>query len=312
MVEKVWPLHYGHNGGNKYDYPSEGRYPVAYPANGYLWNRAAEAGVSYRSYGEFTQSGRGRDAPALASLTVLKDHIDPLYRPFDLGYLDVKRAERFIAELHRFEKEGDMPHLQVVRLGSDHTEGTKTGARTPMAMVADNDRAVGLVVEAVTRSKFWADTTIFILEDDAQNGPDHVDAHRIPALVISPYIRRHAVDSSLYSTTSMLRTIELILNLQPMSQFDAAARPMFNSFQAEPDLAPFDALPAQVDLNARNRVNAWGARASGQMDFAEADRADDIVLNEVIWRSIKGADSPMPAPVRAAFFKSRSKSEVSD
>ena len=120
-----------------------------------------------------------------------------------------------------------MPRLQVVRLGGDHTEGTKVGARTPTAMVADNDLALGRIVEAVSRSKFWADTAIFVLEDDAQNGPDHVDAHRMPGFVISSWTKRHAVDSTLYSTTSMLRTIELILGLQPMSQFDAAATPMW-------------------------------------------------------------------------------------
>jgi hypothetical protein len=167
--------------------------------------------------------------------------------------------------------------------------------------VAENDLALGRVVEAVSKSKFWSQTAIFVVEDDAQNGPDHVDAHRTIAFVISPYVRRGAVDSTMYSTSSMLRTMELILGLKPMSQFDAAATPMFNSFLAAPDLRPYEALPANVDLNERNAKTAWGGEQSKKMDFAREDAADDLLLNEVIWRSIRGADSPMPAPVRAAF-----------
>ncbi|MEI6107214.1 MAG: bifunctional YncE family protein/alkaline phosphatase family protein [Opitutae bacterium] len=302
-VEKAWPLNYGHGQRHKIDYPSEGHFPVAYPANGYIWNRAAEAGVTYRSYGEFVSQSRGSPEVMEASLPVLRGHIDLGYRGFDMDYPDVRRAERFISELRRYEATGEMPRLQVLRLSSDHTSGTRLGKPTPTAAVADNDRALGLLVEAISHSKFWAQSAIFVLEDDAQNGPDHVDAHRIPAFVISPYTRRHAVDSSLYSTTSMLRTMELILGLAPMSQYDAAARPMDAVFAAQPDLTPFTALAAGVDLNARNGATAWGAKVSNQMDFREADRADDIVLNEIIWRSVRGADQPMPAPLRAAFFK---------
>ncbi|MFI5336487.1 MAG: bifunctional YncE family protein/alkaline phosphatase family protein, partial [Opitutales bacterium] len=303
FVEKVWPLNYGHNARRKFDYPSEGHFPIAYPANGYLWNRAAEAGVTYRSYGEFVSESRGHPDVMAPDLPVLKDHIDPAYRGFDLNYPDVRRSDRFISELHRYETEGGMPRLQVLRLGQDHTAGTRPGMITPTAAVADNDLALGRLVDAVSHSKFWSQTAIFVLEDDAQNGPDHVDAHRIPAFVISPYTRRQTLDSSLYSTTSMLRTMELILGLQPMSQYDAAAQPMFAAFQAQPDLTPYTARPAGVDVNACNPAKAWGAKDSALMDFREADRADDIVLNEIIWRSVRGADQPMPAPIRAAFFR---------
>lgn len=304
FVEKSWPLSYGHNAKRKYDYPSEGSYPIAFPENGYLWNRAAEAGVSYRSYGEFCHTPPGRTTvQAVASLPVLVGHIDEHYRAWDLDFPDVKRAERFIAELRRFEKDGGMPRLQVLRLGNDHTQGTRAGKRTPTAMVADNDHALGMVVEAVSRSKFWADTAIFVLEDDAQNGPDHVDAHRMPGFVVSAWTKRRAVDSTLYSTTSMLRTIELILGLQPMSQYDAAAMPMWGAFGQEANLAGYTARPAQVDVNAVNTPLAWGARESRKMDFSEPDKADDIKLNEIVWRSVRGADSPMPGPVRAAFYK---------
>ncbi len=311
FVEKFWPMNYGHNGGKKYDYPSEGRYPIAYPANGYLWNRAAEAGVSYRTYGEFTHNGNGITA-ATASLPVLRDHVETLYPSFNTDIPDALRVDRFLTALARYSAAGDMPRLQVLQLMNDHTEGTRAGKRTPTAMVADNDLAVGKVVEAVSQSKFWGDTVIFVLEDDAQNGPDHVDAHRMPAFVISPWTKRHAVDSTMYSTSSMLRTIEMILGLQPMSQYDAAATPMWASFQGAADLTPYTARPAQVDLNARNTRLAWGERASSKMDFSEADKADDIVLNEVIWRSVRGANSPMPAPVRAAFFKAHPKTDDDD
>lgn len=314
FVEKMWPFSYGHNDKKKYDHPAEGRYPAAFPANGYLWNRAAEAGVSYRSYGEFCNTAKRNPNQILSepSLPVLVGHIDPYYKPWDLNFPDVKRAERFAAELKRYETEGGMPRLQVLRLGRDHTEGTRVGALTPTAMVADNDRALGMIVEAVSHSKFWADTAIFVLEDDAQNGPDHVDAHRMPALVISQWTKRHVVDSTLYSTTSMLRTMELILGLQPMSQFDAAATPMWASFADAADAAAFTARPAQVDLEARNTRLAWGAGESQKMDFTEPDKVDDIVLNEVVWRSVRGANSPMPAPVRAAFFKAHPKLDDDD
>ena len=304
FVEKMWPLNYGHNAGKKYDYPSEGRYPVAAPANGYLWNRAAEAGVSYRTYGEFTRDGEGTaDKPARPSLPVLRGHVDEPYPSWSTDIPDARRADRFAAVLAECERTGEMPRLQVVQLPGDHTAGGSAGQRTPTAMVAENDLALGRLVESVSHSKFWADTVILVLEDDAQNGPDHVDAHRIPALVISPWTKRGAVDSTLYSTTSMLRTIELILGLQPMSQYDAAAAPMWASFQNQPELAPFVARPARVDVKALNPRSGWAARASRHMDFTQPDRVDDLALNEVIWRSVRGETDPVPAPVRAAFFK---------
>lgn len=194
-----------------------------------------------------------------------------------------------------------MPQMQVVRLGNDHTFGTRKDKPTPIAMVAENDLAVGMLIEGLSKSKFWATTAVFIVEDDAQNGSDHVDAHRTTALVISPYCKRKFVDSSLYSTSSMLRTMELILGVQPMSQFDAAALPMYHSFAAKPGLTPYTHRPARVDLNAKNGALAWGADLSETFDLTKEDAADDLLLNEVIWRSVRGPDSPMPPPVRAAF-----------
>ena len=299
FVEKTWPMNYGHGKNGKFHYPAEGVFSIAYPASGYLWDRAREAGVSYRSYGEFVQNAPKTNQPASSRIKALQGHFDPEYRSFDLAYPDVRRAARFIAELKRFEQEGDMPRLQIVRLPNDHTHGVTAGHRTPTAYVADNDLALGQLVDAVSHSKFWPHTAIFVVEDDAQNGPDHVDAHRTVALVISPYTKRGAVDSTLYSTSSMLRTMELLLGLQPMTQFDAAATPMFNSFQAHPNLQPYAALSANVDLTVTNTVAAWGSRI--RFNFAKEDAADDRLLNEVVWRSVKGPAQPMPAPVRAGF-----------
>ena len=299
FVEKMWPMDYGHNKSGKFPYPSEGTFAVAAPAGGYLWDRAREAGVSYRSYGEFIADSSKPGQPSHARVKGLEGHFDEWFRGFDLNYEDVKRADRFITELKRFEAQGDMPRLQILRLPNDHTHGGTIGVRTPTAYVADNDLAVGMVVEAVSHSKFWPEIAIFVVEDDAQNGPDHVDAHRTTAFVISPYTRHGAVDSTLYSTSSMLRTMELVLGLKPMSQFDAGARPMFNSFQNAADLKSYEHKPANVDLDARNERHAWGGQL--KMNFAREDAVDDLLLNEVIWRSVRGPNNPMPAPVRAAF-----------
>jgi YVTN family beta-propeller protein len=310
FVEKVWPLSYrgGRVGTNKMSfYPSEGAFDyVARPAGGYLWDRAKEAGVSYRSYGEWIANGKkradGTFEDSVAKVPALEGHYDPKFRGYDLDYPDVKRAERFIEELKRFEKEGKFPGLTILRLPNDHTAGTSVGKPSPRAMVADNDLALGMVVEAVSKSKFWPKTAIFVIEDDAQNGPDHVDCHRCVALVISPYCKRGSVDSTMYSTSSMLRTMELILDLKPMSQFDAAAQPMYASFAAKPDTTPYTAVKPGVDMKEINKKDAWGSAESAKLDLSVEDAADDLAFNEIIWRSVKGADSPMPAPVRAGWF----------
>ncbi len=301
FVEKTWPLSYGHAKTGKFPYPSEGGFPIATPARGYLWDRAKAAGVTYRSYGEFVRNGPTPDAPGTARLPALRDHFDPHFRSFDMAYPDQRRADRFIAELHRFESAGAMPALQIIRLPNDHTSGTSRGRPTPSAAVADNDLALGRLVEAVSHSPFWPHTAIFVLEDDAQNGPDHIDAHRSPAFLISPYARHGAVDSHMYSTSSVLRTIELLLGLQPMSQFDAAARPLAPAFAPEPDLAPYAARPAQVSLGEKNTIFSFGSRASAKMDFTREDAVDDRQLNDLLWHALRGPTARPPAPRRAAF-----------
>jgi DNA-binding beta-propeller fold protein YncE len=310
FVEKTWPLEYGHNTSKKYIYPAEGVFAMATPAGGYLWDRAADAGLTYRSYGEFVANGKTPEDPSVPRVKTLRGHIDEGYRGFDLDYLDAKRADRFLHELKRFEDAGDMPRLQVVRLPGDHTYGVRQGKRTPSACLADNDAALGRIVDGISHSKFWPQTAIFILEDDAQNGADHVDAHRTLGFIASPYIKRHTVDSTMYSTSSMLRTIELILGLKPMSQFDAAAVPMFAAFQAKPDPTGYTALPARIDLNQLNTKVTWGEKVSRTMDFTKEDAADDLLLNEVIWRSVRGEDSRSPAPTRAAFVVEHGKTKT--
>jgi len=311
FVEKTWPVNYRHHE-TKFDYPAEGAYRAAIPANGYLWDRAAAAGVSYRSYGEFIVNGRTPADPATTTIPALRGHLDEHFRGWDLDYPDVKRADRFIEELHRFEAAGEMPRLQIVRLPGDHTAGTRPGHHTPRAMLADNDLALGRLVEAVSHSRFWPRVAIFVVEDDAQNGPDHVDAHRSVALVISPFSRRGVVDSAPYTTCSMLRTMELILGLAPMSLFDETAAPMSGCFHDQPDLAPYTARPAGVDLEERNSQKAPLAAISRRLDLSREDAADEQALNQAVWASIRGAGSPMPAPVHAAFVHSLAPADVDD
>jgi DNA-binding beta-propeller fold protein YncE len=303
FVRKVWPLSYRGSPTKKLSiYPSEGKFDlIARPAGGYLWDRCADAKVSYRSYGEWVENGKTLKDPSTARVKTLEGHIDPWYRGYDLEYPDVKRAARFLDELQSFERVGGMPRLQIVRLPNDHTHGTLKGKPTPTAMVAENDLALGQFVEGITKSKFWPETAIFVIEDDAQNGSDHVDAHRTVALAISPYTQHGKVDSTMYSTASMLRTMELILGLRPMSQFDAAARPMYNAFQSRPNLDGYGHVLPQTDMKAVNAITAWGSKLSESFDFSKEDAADDLLFNEVIWRSVRGPNSPMPPPVRAAF-----------
>jgi hypothetical protein len=188
-------------------------------------------------------------------------------------------------------------------LGENHTQGTTPGAHTPIACVANNDWALGQLVERVSLSRYWKETAIFVIEDDAQNGSDHVDARRTVGLVISPYTKRKFVDSTLYTTSSMVRTMELLLGLPPMTQYDAAAMPMYASFGVTPDLRPYRLLPPEVDVNARNTRDAPGAKVSLSMNFSDYDLTPMFELNEVIWKSVRGADSEMPLPISRFHFR---------
>src|ERR1017187_8811446 len=211
-VQKMWPNKYA---SRRATYDFEEQDPTSLPPAGYLWTNAAAAGVSQRNFG-YMVNNKPNAAPGAEQISGVRDPVlakvtNPLYRGFDLNYPDVERAKVFLTELAEYEKTGNMPRLIVMRLGNDHTSGTAAGKIAPLSAAADNDYAVGQLVEGVSKSRFWASTAIFILEDDAQNGPDHVDSHRSPAFVISPWVKHHAVDSSMYNTASMLRTMEFLL-----------------------------------------------------------------------------------------------------
>jgi len=273
--------------------------------SGYLWDACARAGLSYRSYAEYGKRVSQPDGGFKMEGAVpgLVGHMCPEYALYknDGKYMrDPENVEVFLKEYEAFEKNGSMPRFIIMSLGEDHTVGTKLGLPTPRAAVASNDLALGRLVDRVSHGKLWKETAIFVIEDDAQNGPDHVDAHRTVGLVISPYTKRRFVDSTQYSTVSMVRTIELILGLPPLSQYDAAARPMSNSFTDRADLSPYICKKAQVDIDERNTKASYGVGRSNKMDFSEYDLVDDFELNEILWRSVKGVDAPLPPTVRRA------------
>jgi len=300
FYEKQWPALYGAHSAASYDVAA------VVPAGGFIWDLVKRKGLTYRTYAEGTANARVKGRTVLVprlGMEALNGHIAPGF-PNGLDLPDTEKVKVWLAEFRDYERNYDnsdpakrLPNFQTVWMMGDHTEGARAGKRTPVAMVADNDYAIGQIVEAVTHSRYWPETAIFIIEDDAQDGADHVDARRTVGLVISPYVKRGLVDSTLYSTCSMLRTMELLLGLPPMSQYDAAAMPMYAAFGTEAKVTPFTALAPRVDLRARNPKNAWGAKASARMDFSEPDRAPMLALNEIIWKSVKGADSVMPAPV---------------
>jgi YVTN family beta-propeller protein len=300
-IARDWTLTY--SGRKGVDDDDEGNLSRA--PSGYLWDACARNGLSYRSYGEYGRRVSEPDGTFRMEGAVpgLVGHMCPNYGTIrgKTGWArDPDNVETFLQEFRTFERNGKIPRFMIMSLGEDHTQGTRPGAPTPEACVASNDLALGRLVEGVSHSRSWPQTAIFVIEDDAQNGPDHVDAHRTVGLVISPYTRRHFVDSAQYSTVSLLRTIELILGLPPLSQYDAAAHPMFATFTDKPDLAPYQHDPAQIDLKAVNLQTAYGAARSAAMDFSEYDRINDFELNEILWRSIKGPKAPLPPAVRRA------------
>ncbi len=292
-LEKTWPTSYGGRGGN---YDSEGNREIANPDRGFIWDYCKRAGVSYRTYGEFADDYK-------ANIKVLEDHFCPYYTSWDQSVRDTTRFYQWKREFDSLLATDAVPRFNSLRFINDHTEGGKLGSPTPFAHVADNDWACGLFVEYLSRSPIWKETAIFIVEDDAQNGPDHVDAHRTTAYLAGGFVKRKFIDHTMYSTSSMLRTIELILGLPPMSQYDAAAEPMWRCFTSTPDLSPFQSVVANVDLNEKNTKNTHSARLSQTLDFSKEDRIPDLVFSEVIWKAVKGEDSIMPAPRRSAFFK---------
>ena len=295
-LEKNWPTTYGSRGGN---YPGEGNREIANNKNGFLWDFCRRYGVTYRSYAEFI-SDTGE--PTLASL---KDHYCTTYARWDLSVRDTVRFYQWKRDFEALLASGNVPQLNTLRFGNDHTEGLSRGKPTPFAHVADNDLAVGLFVEYLSHSPIWNNSAVFILEDDAQNGPDHVDAHRSPAYIAGGFVKEGFVDHTMYSTSSILRTIELILGLPPMSQYDASAEPLWRCFNKTANHPPYRSLPNLVDLNQKNTVVNKLSKLSETFDFNNEDRVPDEQFNVVLWGAVHGLNATCPAPVHAAFFTAR-------
>ena len=295
FTEKAWPSSYGHHGE-----PEADERLTASPA-GYLWDACRKHGITFFSYGEFASLKAGPDqAPVYHGVKGLRDHFSTGW-PTGPGSRDTDRAQIFLDDLHQAEHTGNWWQFMVMSLPEDHTHGLSAGRYTPKATVGSNDLALGRMIEAISHSRFWAETAIFVIEDDAQNGPDHVDVHRTVGLVISPYTKLGFVDNTHYTTASMVRTMELILGLPTMTQYDRAATPMYRSFQSQPNLWAFQTLTPQTDLEAKNPATGPGAVASAKLDFSDVDRADPDALNKILWDALRPGE-PMPAPVHSAAF----------
>jgi DNA-binding beta-propeller fold protein YncE len=294
--------------GRSYDYEGTNRGfenvpddDVAEPASGYLWNLAEQKGVTFRNYGEYVIESKEDtdDLPAAyrGNKPFLFANTNPKFPGYDLSIQDQKRADVWLEDLAEFVKRGQMPALQIMRLPNDHTSGARAGQPTPRAHMADNDLALGRVIEALSRTTFWKNTVVFVLEDDAQNGPDHVDSHRSPLFVVSPY-NRSGVIHRFANTTDALRTIEEILGLSSLSHFDYYGRPLREIWAKTPDLRPYRALTPAVSLDERNPANTPEARESELLDLRIEDIADEDRFNRVLWATIKGRNVPYPGTRR--------------
>lgn len=307
-LEKTVPSQYSGRG-RSYDYEGtngdddQKQLPdddVNESAHGYLWDLAARAHLTLRNYGEYVVSDTADghtvyigDKPFLAT------HTNPDYAGFDLDRMDQSRIEVWLKEFASYVKSGVMPQLEILRLPNDHTSGARAGSRTPRAYMADNDLALGRLVEALSHSPFWKNTVVFVVEDDAQNGPDHVDSHRAPAFVISAY-NSGGVVHRWTNTTDFIATMSEILHTGSLSQFDYYGRPLRNIWSGKPDLTPYVALTPKVDLNERNPRNTALATASAKLDLSAEDRADENAFNRILWSVIKGPKVLYPGIVRVS------------
>lgn len=292
-LEKNWVTSYGGRGGT---YDGEGNREIANNKGGFIWDHCQRGGVSFRTYGEFADDNK-------PNIPVLKNHLCPYFSGFNLHIQDTVRFRQWKQEFDSLLSVGAVPRFNTVRFGNDHTEGLRKGRPTPYAHVADNDLAVGMFIEYLSKSPIWKESVVFIVEDDAQNGADHVDAHRSPVYIAGGFVKRGFVDHTMYSTSSVLRTMELILGIGPMSQYDAAAQPMWRCFSNTVNLAGFTARAAKVNLLETNTaMNEW-QRRSEKFNLAKEDAVPDLEFNIVLWHGLKGSDTPFPGPKRAAFFK---------
>ncbi len=294
FTEKTWVTSYGDRGG---DYVYEGQNRTAWPRDGFIWDHCKRAGISYRTYGEFADDYK-------ANIPSLEGHFCPYFTSWDTRVKDTTRVTQWKREFDSLVTANALPRLSTLRLINDHTEGLRKGANTPFAQVADNDLALGQFIEHLSKSPVWKESAVFVLEDDAQDGPDHVDAHRSIAFVAGPYVKRGYIDHTMYSTNSMLRTMELILGMPPMSQHDAAATPMWRCFTKNADLRAYQPRIPIVNLDDRNAaVDNDLQRRSDAFDLSREDRVPDLEFNEVLWKIIKGENAEMPAPTRGAFLQ---------
>ncbi|HET9706974.1 MAG TPA: bifunctional YncE family protein/alkaline phosphatase family protein [Gemmatimonadales bacterium] len=304
-TQKTTPANYDH-GGRTYDYEGEnrGKIPdddVAEPAQGYIWDLARRAGISFANFGEFTRAEGGAYRGLKAFLAA---HTDTAYPGWNLSIPDQRRADEWLARFHDWVSADSMPALQIVYLPQDHTSGATAGAPTPRAMVADNDLALGRLVDALSHSQYWKNTVVFVMEDDAQNGPDHVDSHRSPLLVISAY-GRGGVIHRFTNTTDALRTMEEILKLDALSQYDHFGHPLRDIWRDTPDTTPFRALTPAVPLEEQNPAGTRAARESRRLDLADVDAADMDAFNRVLWMAVKGEQAPYPGTHRMSALEVR-------
>jgi YVTN family beta-propeller protein len=281
---------------------------VASPSTGYLWDLAQRTGITFRNYGEFVVSNRELlnrddipdsyrgDKPFLAA------HTDSLYPGFDLAIEDQTRVDRWLDEFHQDERSGDLPSLELIRLPNDHTSGARVGAPSPRAAFADNDLALGRLVDALSRSRFWRSTVVFVVEDDAQNGPDHVDSHRAPFFMISAYSHAGVVHRFV-NTTDVIATIADILHLGSLSQFDYYGRPLRGLFTETPDLTPYIAQTPAQRLDDRNPPSGPGAKASARLNLELEDESDDNLFNHILWDALKGPSVPYPGTTHRGMAK---------
>ena len=313
-------------GGFTRSYPFSGEDPISFSATGFIWDNVLSHGLSFRNYGEMNKTDT---VPGNATFkAVFNDfqtkagkisfkhdiQIENLRRfscsnspGWNLKIPDAVRAEVFLKEFSDYEKKGEWPNLIITFLPCDHTSGTRPGNPTPRAQVADNDLAVGRIVEAISQSRFWSKTCVFVIEDDPQDGFDHVDGHRSLCLVASPYTKRGAVVSRFYNQTSVLHTMERMLGLPPMNQMDALAPLMTQCFTSKPDFRSYTCLPNRIPLDEMNKQTSqlrgeelYWAQKSLEQSFDEPDQADEDTLNRIIWHSVKGVDEPYPAHLAGA------------
>lgn len=301
-------------------YPYDGDDAMAYASSGFIWDNVLRNGLTFRNYGEFVNAeinpksatftdifqdfkkGTNKiSIRAKANLEQIIPYTCPTFIGFPNIVPDVYRAAEFIKELHEFEKADNFPNFSIMLLPTDHTSGTRPGVPTPGAALADNDLALGQVVEAISKSKFWKETSIFVTEDDPQAGLDHVDGHRTVGLVISPYTKRQEIVSTYYSQINMVRTMENILGIPPMNQLDKAAASMSDCFGETPDFTPYEAERNNIPLDELNppleglsgKQLSW-AKKSLEQNLDDYDRIDEDTFNRIIWHAVKGYDRPYP------------------